>query len=125
MKRLAVVVLAGLALSVAVAAAQALKAPERVPVARIELPATVARSSDAAGPNPSIRKTTPKAEIRTATPKAEIRPAATRRQATVKHVVNVVRREPRAPARTQSLPARLTSGGGDDGDDDDHDDVDD
>jgi hypothetical protein len=127
MKRFALFMSTGLALAVVVAAAQALQAPERAPLAPIELPATAAQDRSAAGRNPPTG---------TATPKLEIKPAATRRQATPKHVVNVVRREPatvkhvvnvvrtqpRAPARAQSLPAPPT---GDDGDDDDDDGDDD
>jgi hypothetical protein len=119
MKRFALVMSTGLALAVVVAAAQALQAPERAPVAPIELPATAAQGGEPAETKPSTRTATPKPEIR-----PEIRPPATRRHATVKHVVNVVRTEPRAPARTQSLPAPPTGGGGD-ADDDDVDDDDD
>jgi hypothetical protein len=115
MKRFALVMSTGLALAVVVAAAQALQAPERAPVAPIELPATAAQGGEPAETKPSTRTATPKPKIR-----PKIRPPATRRQAIVKHVVNVVRTQPRAPARAQSLPAPPTGDDdADDGDDDD------
>jgi hypothetical protein len=118
MKRLAVVVSAGLALAVLVAAAQALEAPAREPVTSIELPAVLTHIGDAAERSPSTGKATPvrKIPIRTA---AIRRPARATRPSPSAHNH---RTKPRTLTRGQSSPARLIGGGDDDEDYDDDDD---
>lgn len=118
MKRVAVLLSAGLALAIVIAA-QALKAPEREPVVPIELPAPATRSDDEPGKTPAGEK-----QSRNGTTSG---PATPRRQAPVTQAppsnppASADDGQPLSPAPEHSPPPAT---GRDDGDDDPPDDDD-